>query len=70
MIKSFGIPKGVFLFPCSSMVERLAVNEDVRGSSPRGGAFPGIEGWRHPIGLSYQAFLQVLTPEKFQELLV
>ena len=26
------------VFPCSSVVERLAVNEDVVGSSPTGGA--------------------------------
>lgn len=28
----------MFGLPCSSMVERFAVNEDVRGPSPLGGA--------------------------------
>ena len=38
MIKSMHIPKGMFLFLCSSMVEQVAVNDKVVGSNPTGGA--------------------------------
>ena len=38
MIKSIHIPEGMFLFRGSSMVEQVAVNDKVLGSSPSRGA--------------------------------